>query len=96
MKKANAVEKIKKRRVQFAFHSTAAREVTLVGDFNQWDPKKHVMKKGENGSWEKTAMLSLGTYEYKFLVDGFWAEDPANPERRPNCFGTLNNVLKVS
>ena len=90
------LEKKIKRKIQFEFHSPDASEVILVGDFNQWDPKKHVMKKKDSGDWEKTTMLPPGTYEYKFLEDGHWVEDPGNPEIRQNCFGTCNNVLKVS
>ena len=38
--------------------------------------EKHPMKKSENGDWQKTAMLPAGRYEYKFLVDGQWWNDP--------------------
>ena len=96
MPKTKPEKTIKMKKIQFEFHSPDANEVFLVGDFNQWEPKKHVMKKGKNGAWEKTTMLPQGTYEYKFLVDGSWVEDPKNPERCLNRFGTLNNVLKVS
>jgi len=89
-------EKAIKRKIQFEYHSPDAGEVVVVGDFNQWDPKKHIMQKRESGDWATTTMIPPGIYEYKFLVDGRWVEDPANPEIRQNCFGTRNNVLKVS
>jgi hypothetical protein len=40
-------------------------------------------------------MLSPGNYEYKFLVDGQWKEDPQNDQLHPNCFGTYNNIINV-
>ena len=45
-----------------------------------------------------TATLDLapGTYEYKFIVNGFWTMDP-DPSREwvPNGLGTLNSVVVV-
>ena len=39
-------QKPSRRRISFSFHAPQAKEVFLVGDFNQWDAKKHKMKKG--------------------------------------------------
>jgi len=47
-----------------------------MGDFNNWNPKKHPMQNNENGIWSKTLVLSPGKYEYKFFVDGMWKKDP--------------------
>jgi len=60
----------KRRRIMFSFEATAAGEVILMGDFNNWNPKKHPMKNDGNGTWSKTVVLSPGKYEYKFFVDG--------------------------
>lgn len=86
---------IKRRKVTFSLESTDADEVIVTGDFNNWDPKKHPMEKDENGNWIKTVMVLPGKYEYKFLVDGQWKEDPKNKELSFNCFGTYNNILNV-
>jgi len=40
-------------------------------------------------------MLPVGTYEYKFLVDGIWRLDPQNNQTCPNCFGTYNNIFNL-
>jgi hypothetical protein len=29
-------------------------------------------------------------------VDGRWCNDPGNPVKCPNCFGTQNDVIVVS
>jgi len=89
-------EKSNKRRMTFALEAPTAKEVMLGGDFNNWDAIAHPMKKDQNGVWKKTLMLPPARYEYKFLVDGRWQNDPKNNMTCPNCFGTQNNVIKVS
>jgi hypothetical protein len=62
---------------------------------NEWKPGADKMKKGADGLWSKAVMLPPGRYEYKFVVDGGWVNDPANDQLLPNIFGTSNNVLDV-
>ena len=85
----------KRKRIIFSFSSENAQEVLLVGDFNQWDPKSHPMKKNDHGEWQKILMLKPGTYEYKFKVDGEWRTDEKNPLTCENCFGTKNNFVLI-
>jgi 5'-AMP-activated protein kinase regulatory beta subunit len=95
VKKAKPKGQIKKRRVDFSLNAPQAQEVLLVGDFNQWNPKTHPMKKDQDGNWMKTVIIPPGEYEYRFLVDGEWRDDPQNDRLCPNCFGTQNNFLVV-
>jgi len=87
--------KPKKRKVTFSLRSPDAKEVILMGDFNRWNPKVHPMKKNKNEVWEKMTFLFPGTYEYRFMVDGHWKNDPNNNQTRTNRFGTINNVIVV-
>lgn len=87
--------KPKKRKVTFSLRSPDAKEVILMGDFNRWNPKVHPMKKNKNGVWEKMTFLFPGTYEYRFMVDKHWKNDPNNNQTRTNRFGTINNVIVV-
>jgi 1,4-alpha-glucan branching enzyme len=96
MAKIKSKQIIKKRKVTFSMNSSDAKEVILVGDFNDWNPKKHPMQKDRNGMWVKSVIISPGKYEYKFLVDGQWKEDPKNGQTCPNCFGTYNNVFSLT
>ncbi len=96
MSKDKSKQKIKRRRVKFSVEAAEAKEVFLMGDFNHWSLEKHPMKRDEKGLWNKTVMLSPGKYEYKFLVDGQWREDPRNDRWCPNCFGTQNSVLELT
>jgi 5'-AMP-activated protein kinase regulatory beta subunit len=96
MAKIKSKQKIKRRRVTFSFESSDAKEVILVGDFNNWNEKKHPMKSNGNGMWNKSVMIPPGRYEYKFLVDRQWEEDPQNDQTCLNGFGTYNNVLNLT
>ncbi len=95
MATAKSKKKIKKRRVTFSVELADAREVTLMGDFNKWNPKKHAMRKNGKGVWIKAVIIPPGQYEYKFLADGHWLEDPQNSQRRINLFGTYNSIVHV-
>ncbi len=95
MTKVKSKAKIKRRKVSFSLHSSDAQEVILLGDFNNWSPQKHPMKRDGNGIWNKAVMLPPGKYEYKFLIDGQWQEDPHNGQICPNCFGTHNSVIDL-
>jgi 1,4-alpha-glucan branching enzyme len=96
MSKRKSSQKAKRKRWTFLLEAKEAKEVFLTGDFNNWSAEKHPMKRDENGTWNKTVMLFPGNYEYKFLVDGQWREDPSNNQLCPNCFGTYNSVINLS
>ena len=96
MARIKAKPKNKRRKITFLLEATNASEVILMGDFNSWNPKKHPMKRDEHGVWAKAIIVPPGKYEYKFLVDGRWKEDPQNDQKCSNCYGTYNNVLNVS
>jgi 5'-AMP-activated protein kinase regulatory beta subunit len=96
MEKIKSKQKIKRRRATFSFESSDAKEVILMGDFNNWSKNKHPMKNNGNGMWNKSVMIPPGRYEYKFLVDRQWKEDPQNDQTCLNCFGTYNNVFNLT
>ena len=96
MSKKQSSEKTNREKVVFAFEAAQAKEVYLLGDFNQWNPKKHPMKREGQNKWVASVVLPEGQYEYKFLVDGQWVEDPLNEQVCRNCFGTHNNIFNVS
>ena len=95
MKKRTHVRKTKRRKVTFSYKDPHAVEVVLMGDFNNWNSKKHPMKNDGKGAWIKSVLLIPGAYEYKFLVDGEWRTDPGNPNKCSNCYGTYNSVISL-
>ena len=95
MARKNEKKKITRRRVVIKLEDKKAKEVFLMGDFNKWDADRHPMKRGKDGNWERVIMIPPGRYEYKFLADGEWRNDPDNSDFCHNCYGSLNNVLRI-
>jgi 1,4-alpha-glucan branching enzyme len=83
------------RKVEFKLYALEAKQVSLAGEFNNWDTEALPMKKSKDGMWKAKITLSPGRYEYRFFVDGTWAQDISDVELTPNPFGTHNIVLKV-
>lgn len=69
--------------------------VVLAGSFNNWNEEKYRMKRVPGG-WELHLTLVPGVYEYKFIADGEWLHDPANPEKVRNEHNTFNSILRVT
>jgi 1,4-alpha-glucan branching enzyme len=86
----------KRKKISFSVQAPEAKEVLLMGDFNNWDPKANPMKNDGWGVWSKSVLLSPGTYEYKFLIDGQWKEDMANDKYCLNCYGTTNSIVDLA
>ena len=96
--KANAAAKGaagRARCVCLALTHPTAQEVYIAGSFNDWHPTVTPMIRLEDGKWAKELALLPGRYEYRFVVDGQWVDDPAATELIPNSFGTANAVLVV-
>jgi len=82
-------------KVIFEFSAPEAREVSLTGDFNGWDTRANTMKKTRNGLWKATLLLAPGRFEYRFVADGQWENDPSCYCCVPNPFGSKNCVRTV-
>lgn len=82
--------------VTLSLEKPEAREVYVCGDFNEWSPLSlKMIRRSNNGRWEKRLMLAPGCYQYKFLVDGTWLHNEKARENVPNQYGSLNSVLEV-
>lgn len=82
----------KKKRITFKLHAPDVRFVSLVGDFNSWNPDSQPLK-NSNGLWKTTVSLSPGRYEYRFFVDGKWQNDPDCTSCVSNPFGSENCII---
>lgn len=82
--------------VVFTLKAPDAREVFLAGDFNGWNATAQPLAKGDGGVWTVTLALDPGQYEYKYVVDGQWREDPDNPEKKSDPFGGSNSLLTIA
>lgn len=71
-----------------------ATNVILSGTFNDWNDADTRMARTATG-WECRMKLKPGYYEYKFIVDGEWINDPSTRARVPNEHNTDNTPLYV-
>jgi hypothetical protein len=82
--------------VRFSLNAPNAARVSIVGDFNDWNPTTLPMRRSADGRvWEVEVRLPLGRYNYAFMVDGRLAPDPDAPSTADDDFGTPNSVLMV-
>ena len=83
--------------IQFVLVAPDAREVALVGSFNDWDTAKTHLVRGPGGVWKAMVPLTAGRYTYSFVVDGArWQADPSAPRSVDDDFGAPSSVLTVA
>ncbi len=85
---------------QFVLVAPSAKQVALVGDFNDWDrgatPLVRVAQGERGGVWTVELPLKPGRYSYAFLVDGHrWTADPNQPRAVGDDFGRPSSVVTV-
>ena len=75
-----------------------AKEVSIAGSFNGWQPAASPVERFGIGcgQWKVDLYLKPGRYEYRFVVDGNWTDDPFARTFVPNPFGARNAVFVVS
>jgi 1,4-alpha-glucan branching enzyme len=82
--------------VRFSLDAPAATTVSIVGDFNGWNPVALPMRRSADGArWEVDLVLPPGRYSYAFVVDGRLSPDPRAPRAASDDFGMPNSVLMV-
>jgi 1,4-alpha-glucan branching enzyme len=82
--------------VSFSVTAPQAKEVYLVGDFNNWKIEPRFRMQQENGAWKKKVELTSGRHYYRFVIDGSWTEDTSNPHKQVNSFGWADSVIEVA
>jgi chromosome partitioning protein len=83
--------------VCFALQNEQARDVYVLGDFNNWKAgeESRLLPDGFGG-WRKFVPLLPGvSYQYKYCVDGAWVDDQNNPCREPSPYGGYNSVIAL-
>lgn len=84
------------RSMNFICNAPQAQSVSLVGDFNQWRPSAHPMKKMPDGAWLVVVDLKHGHHRYAFLVDGNLTLDPRAQGITRNDQGERVSLVPVS
>ena len=90
---------MKRKRITFTFHAPEAKSIHIAGNFNGWNASSHPLSQVKpsmgNGMWKGAVYLEPGVYEYRFIVDGVWHDDPDATEQWTNEFGSFNYVIWV-
>jgi 1,4-alpha-glucan branching enzyme len=86
---------LEEQEVVLTFYAPSASRVGVAGSFNGWNPQANPLAHTAAGEWSASLMLKSGQYEYRFVADGVWADDPQATQRVANPFGGLNSVLNV-
>jgi retinol-binding protein 3 len=71
----------------------SAREVAVVGSFNNWSPKADKLQR-KGTIWIADVEAEPGKHTYKFIVDGRWILDPNNPNKIKEG-GHENSLIEV-
>lgn len=74
-----------------------AKELQLLGSFNNWDEATEPMKALKNGSFTSTMELPVGeAFEFRYLADkSKWINDPESEGLVLNSFGDHNSVFST-
>ncbi|HUQ91806.1 MAG TPA: S8 family serine peptidase [Bryobacteraceae bacterium] len=77
----------------FLLRNRDAFRVQVFGSWNGWTVGLEA-RQVDRGVWRAAGpVFSKGRHEYKFLVDGHWLTDPANPCKAADDRGGFNSVL---
>ena len=84
-------------RVRFSIHAPAATRVSLVGDFDRWDPAAMPMRReGSGETWTVDVHLPPGRHVFAYSVDGNLKADPMAARAVEDDFGVPSSVIVVA
>ena len=86
---------LEEQEIGLTFYAPEAKVVQLAGSFNGWRPEANPLEPTGSGEWSARLVLKSGQYEYRFVVDGVWTDDPQATRSAANPYGGLNSVLMV-
>ena len=82
--------------VAFICWAPEARTVSVMGDFNDWEPIAHRMKRQPDGAWRLDVPMCHGHHHYMFVVDGKPTLDPRAQGTARDHRGEKVSLLSVS
>lgn len=79
-------------KVTFSVPAEEAKSVAVVGSFNEWNTEATELKKLKNGTFKGTVDLeSENSYEFRYVVDGFYINDEQADAYTWNNFAAAEN-----
>lgn len=82
---------------QFVFNSSRAHKISVVGDFNRWDPAGAPMTRSPDGElWSVTIPIVPGRHMYAFMIDdSLYTLAPGAPKARDPDLGAEGSIIIV-
>jgi hypothetical protein len=83
--------------VHFEVHAPSAHRVSLVGDFDAWNPSALPMRRSTNGTaWGIDVHLPAGRHAFAYAVDGRLMIDSTAALAVDDNFGVPSSIVVVS
>ena len=82
-------------RIELRVYAPEAASVAVAGEFNDWSPTAHPLRRDGEGWWAVTLRIAPGRYEYAYFVDGDWITPPDADLTVDDGFGGRNAILEV-
>lgn len=85
-------------KVTFSIEAKEAKTVSVIGDFNNWNPAEGELSKLKNGTFKGLVeMPKDASYEFKYLIDGTsYINDNEADSYKWNAFANAeNSVVEV-
>lgn len=79
----------------FKYENLNAGNVSLVGDFNNWNPYSTPMTNSGAGEFSASVRLKPGMHSYCFVVDDDWKADPNNLNQFSDRTGAIISIFYV-
>lgn len=73
-----------------------AKQVSLIGDFNHWNPNATPMVRQPDGKWMVSLELRHGYHQYVFLLDGQRVLDPMAIGRTRDAQNQMVSLVAIS
>ncbi len=86
---------INSRTVEFRVYRPSAQFVSLVGDFNGWNPENDILRKDDSGFWRLQKRLPRGLYRYKYIIDGEWVPDLYNARSASDNMNGVCSLIEI-
>jgi len=81
--------------IEFRIYRPKASFISLVGDFNNWNPEDDILAKGQDGIWRLRKRLFPGLYRYKYVIDGEWLPDMYNSKSGSDNTGAICSIIEI-
>jgi 1,4-alpha-glucan branching enzyme len=81
-------------KVTFSIPAEDAKEVVVVGTFNEWNTEATSLKKLKNGTFKGTVDLETNNaYEFRYVVDGVYVNDNEADSYAWNDYAAAENGI---